>query len=463
MIAEAEVLRGSFRDPSGFVFTANGTLYRQVNRVFADEYDACVSSGLYDDLATSGLLVAHRDVGAGAAAAPDAHTVIEPARIPFISYPYEWSFGQLADAARLTLDVQTRALERGFVLRDASAYNVQFQDGRPLFIDTLSFERYQEGRPWAAYKQFCEHFLVPLALMSVRDVRCGRLQREFLDGIPLDLASTLLPHRTWMRASLLLHVHLHARAMRKYESKSVAQVTGTRSISKRALIGLVSSLRDAVQGLHWRPAGTQWADYTSDNNYTDQAIEAKRTLVRDYVAAAAPTTVWDLGGNTGMFSRVAREIASSVVCFDIDPAAVELNYREVRRRGETGLLPLQLDLMNPSPGNGWAHEERLSLEDRGPVDLVMALALVHHLAIANNIPLARVSDFFARLGRSLVIEFVPKADSQVVRLLTNRPDIFPEYTIEGFERAFDRDWTTERKQRVGDSERTLYLMRRRAE
>ena len=457
----AERVRGSFRDPSGFVFAAGGTLYRQVNRSFADEYDACVSSGLYDDLITSGLLVSHRDVGAGLAAAPDAHTVIEPTRIPFISYPYEWSFGQLRDAALLTLEVQERALGRGFVLRDASAYNVQLVDGRPLFIDTLSFERYREGAPWAAYKQFCEHFLVPLALVSARDVRCGRLQREYLDGIPLDLGSTLLPRGTWWRPGLLLHVHLHARAMRRYESASVAEVTRGRPVSKESTLRLVASLRDAVQGQDWQPAGSAWAGYASDHGYSDRAIESKRHLVREYVAAAAPRTVWDLGGNTGTFSRVAHEVAECVVCFDADPAAVELNYREVRARNETGLLPLQMDLMNPSPGHGWAHEERLSLEARGPADLVMALALVHHLAIANNVPLRTLADWLARLGGSLLIEFVPKSDSQVERLLTNRADIFPQYTPEGFERAFEHGWRIEAKQRIDGSERVLYLMRRR--
>lgn len=457
----AEPVRGSFRDPSGFVFTSNGTYYRQINQVFAGEYDACVSSGLYEDLMAGGLLVPHRDVGAGFAAAPNARTVIEPERVPFISYPYEWSFGQLRDAALLTLEVQDRAFTHGFILRDASAYNVQFRDGRPLFIDTLSFERHQEGGPWKAYKQFCEHFLVPLALMSMRDVRLGRLQRHYLDGIPLDLGSSLLPARTWLHVSTLLHVHLHARAMRRYESASVAKATGTRRMSNRALTGLIASLRAAVSGLEWQPAGTEWANYTSAHNYSNDAIEAKRSLVREYVSVAAPRTVWDLGGNTGTFSRVAREVAPSVVCFDIDPAAVELNYREVRKRGETGLLPLQLDLMNPSPSLGWANEERSSIESRGPVDLVMALALVHHLAIANNVPLARVAESFARLGRALIVEFVPKSDSQVERLLTNRADIFPDYTIEGFERAFEQHWTVERTQRVGDSQRTLYLMRRR--
>jgi ribosomal protein L11 methylase PrmA len=457
----AERVRGSFRDPSGFVFAAGGTLYRQVDRSFSDEYDACVSSGLYDELIARDLLVAHRDVGVGFAATPDAHTVIEPARVPFVSYPYEWSFGQLRDAALLTLEIQERALDRGFVLRDASAYNVQLVDGRPLFIDTLSFERYRDGAPWAAYKQFCEHFLLPLALISACDVRCGRLQREWLDGIPLDLGSALLPRRSWLRPGILLHVHLHARAMRRYASASVAEVARGRRVSRQAMLRLAGSLRDAVRGLDWRPAGTVWADYASDHSYSDEAMNAKRRLVRECVAAVAPSTVWDLGGNTGTFSRVAREIAGFVVCFDADPAAVELNYREVRARKETGLLPLQMDLMNPSPAHGWAHEERLSLESRGPVDLVMALALVHHLAIANNVPLPALADWLARLGRSLVIEFVPKSDSQVERLLTNRTDIFPQYTAEGFERAFEPGWRIEAKHRIDDSQRALYLMRRR--
>lgn len=458
----AEVDRGSFRDPSGFVYTADGALYRQVNRVFAEEFDACVASGLYDDLAAAGWLVPHRVVGLERRATPEAHAVIEPMRIEFLSYPYEWSFGELQDAALLTLDVQTRALARGFVLRDASAYNVQFRDAHPLFIDTLSFERYREGEPWAAYKQFCEHFLVPLALMSTRDIRCGRLQREYLDGIPIDLGSALLPRRTWARVGMLLHLHMHARATRHYEGASVAAVTRTRRLNRRGLLELVANLRGTVEALTWRPAGTQWADYAKDHNYSEAALAAKRRLLRGYLASVAPRTVWDLGANTGVFSRVAREVAPSVICFDSDPAAVELNYRQVRGGAETGLLPLQLDLMNPSPATGWAQEERLSLAARGPADALLALALVHHLAIANNVPLLRVAEAFARLGRTLVIEWVPKSDSQVERLLRNRPDIFPDYTQEGFERAFTRHYDILAHERVGDSLRSLYLMRARA-
>ena len=460
----AEVVRGSFRDPSGFVFTADGGLYRQVNRVFGDTFEACVSSGLYDDLIGAGLLIPHRRLGLERALTADAYAVLAPDRVEFVSYPYEWPFGGLKDAALLTLDVLERALMRGFVLRDASAYNVQFRDARPILIDTLSFEPYTEGRPWVAYKQFCDHFVVPLALMSLRDIRCGRLQREYLDGIPVDLGSHLLPARTWLRPGVLLHVHLHGRAAKRYESASVTEVTrGRGGLSKRGLLGLIASLRSTVQSFDWRPAGTQWADYACDHNYSDQALAAKRQLVREYLAAAAPRMVWDLGANTGVFSRIAREIAPMVVCFDVDPAAVELNYRQARAAGDTGLLPLQLDLMNPSPAIGWAGEERTDLAARGPTDAILALALVHHLAIANNVPLARIAEFFARLGRALVIEFVPKSDSQVQRLLRNRPDIFPEYSEAGFERAFGSWFEVAARGRVGDSARVLYLMRRRTE
>jgi hypothetical protein len=387
--------------------------------------------------------------------------------VEFISYPYEWCFGQLRDAALLTLDLQERALARGFTLRDASAYNVQFVAGRPLFIDTLSFEPREAGAPWAGYRQFCEHFLVPLALMSRVDVRLSALLRAHLEGIPLDLGSRMLPRGTWLRPGLLFHVHLHALAQRRYADRGAGaaetaagppSAAARRGVSPTAAVGLVRSLRNAVESLDWTPAGTEWADYTQDNNYTSAAAGSKRESVLALLRGLDARTAWDLGANTGEYSRAARELVPGVIAFDLDPAAVERNYRRVKADGERGILPLLLDLTNPSPALGWAHRERLALEERGPADVLLALAVVHHLAIGHNLPLDRVASFLARLGRSLVIEFVPKSDSQVRRLLRDRPDIFPDYTREGFESAFRGHFRIERAVPVADSERTLYLM-----
>jgi hypothetical protein len=453
-----QAVEGSFRDPSGFVYTRDDTLYRQVNTAFGKQFEAFITSGLYDELTRAGLLVPHTQVGIELSATADAYAVLRPERIPFISYPYEWSFGQLQDAALLTLELQERALSRGFTLRDSSAYNVQFHGGKPVFIDTLSFETHEEGKPWAAYKQFCEHFLLPLTLMSTRDIRCGSMLRTYVDGIPLDLGSRLLPRRSWVSLSSVLHLHLHAWAQGRYSDTAVSSAAKGKTMSRASVVRLVQNLKSAVRGLSWKPAGTEWADYTSDNNYSDEAARSKRALVVSHLAGSGVRTVWDLGANTGEYSRAAREVASQVISFDMDPAAVERNYRRVRAASETGILPLLLDLTNPSPAQGWAGTERLSLAQRGPADALLALALIHHLAIGHNLPLDRVAGYLSRLGRMLIIEFVPKSDSQVQRLLLSRPDIFPGYTKEGFETAFQRDYEIRAVNRVADSERWLYCM-----
>ena len=457
-----QAVEGSFRDPSGFVYTRDGTLYRQVNAEFREPFEAFVSSGLYDELAGNRLLVPHERVALQYAATSEAYAVLRPERIGFISYPYEWCFGQLQDAALLTLEIQERALHKGFTLRDSSAYNIQFQGGRPVFIDTLSFEPWKEGRPWAAYKQFCEHFLLPLLLMSARDIRCGTLLRSYVDGIPLDLGSRLLPRRSWTSVSTVLHIHLHAWAQGRYAASAVTTAAKGRRMTQQSLLTLVRNLKSAVQRLSWKPSGTEWAEYTSDNNYSQVASSSKRAMVVTRLAAVKPRMVWDLGANTGEYSRAGRETGAYVVSFDVDPAAVERNYRRVRTEGEAGILPLLLDLTNPSPGQGWAGRERLSLQERGPAEAILALALVHHLAIGHNLPLERIAGYLSSLGQHLIIEFVPKSDSQVSRLLLSRPDIFPGYTKEGFEAAFQQHYQIRSVAPVEDSERWLYAMESRS-
>jgi hypothetical protein len=452
-------LAASFRDPDGFLFYRDGRLYRQINERYREDYELLVGSGLYDSLAGSGLLVRHEEADLSLALSADAFRVIRPDPIPFVSYPYEWCFSGLKSAALLTLDIERRALESGMTLKDASAYNIQFKGCRPVFIDTLSFERYEEGRPWAAYRQFCRHFLAPLALMSHTDVRLGLLTRLDMDGVPLDLASSLLPGRTRLSFGLQTHIHVHSRYERRYAGSRKSPGRGR--IGRNAMFGLVESLEGTVRKLSFSPEGTEWSAYYDDTSYTDEGMERKGSLVAEFLGTVRPRIVWDLGANTGRFSRIAAGRSDLVVAFDIDPAAVERHFNDEASVEPGTILPLLLDLANPSPGVGWAGEERSSLEARGPADTALALALLHHLAISNNLPFEDIAGYLAHLCRSLVIEFVPKEDSQVERLLVTRKDIFDRYTREHFERAFQVLFTIERSEAIAGSGRTLYMMRRR--
>ncbi len=463
--SRAERDPGSFRDPSGFVFSRDGELFRQINNSFAIEWDDLVASGLLGTLQERGLLIDHESAPIAAAATPElAHAVIRPQRVDFVSYPYEWSFGMLRDAALLTLEAQSVAFDRGFTIRDATAYNVQFQGGRPILIDTLSFERAKAGAPWIAYRQFCEQFLAPLALMAHRDVRLGLMLREFIDGIPLDLASLLLPRRTRWNLGLGPHIHVHARAQTRYADRGTEAAAATRKVSVSPLKqrALIDSLQRTIRRLDWTPVGTEWADYAENTSYGEDATAVKDDLVRRLLTDAGGTVVWDVGANTGRFSRIAAELGRRVVAWDVDPAATERHYRLIRRDGAERILPLVLDGANPSPGLGWAGEERRSLEGRSNADVVLALALVHHLAIGRNVPLDRIASFFARLAPRLVIEFVPKADPMVRKLLATREDVFPDYSLDGFRVAFGEWFTIDEEVVVTGTTRVLFRMSRRA-
>jgi ribosomal protein L11 methylase PrmA len=472
--SSAELLGASFRDPSGYVFQRDGVVYRQVNRCFSDDYDLLMSSGLYERLVAKHLLIPHQEVEVELEPAiprdtprlsVDRYRILRPEQLDFVSYPYEWCFSQLKDAALLTLRLQREALAKDMTLKDASVYNVQFQRGRPVMIDTLSFERYREGQPWVGYRQFCQHFLAPLALMSRRDVRLNQLLRSHLDGVPLDLARQLLPLRCWLNFGLLMHIRMHARYQQRYEASGDGDETSAkprvRAVSKSALGNLIRALENTVKGLRWAPEGTEWAEYYSGDSYEAEALDHKKVVVRGFLDAIAPSRVWDLGANTGVYSRIAAEQGAAVVSFDVDPACVERNYLDVRKHKEERVLPLLLDLVNPSPAIGWANAERSSLAQRRHPDAILALALIHHVAISNNVPLPHIADFFAELAANLVIEFVPKSDAKVKVLLASREDIFPSYTREGFEAAFARAFEILETVEIPGSERTLYRMRRR--
>ena len=449
----------SFRDPCGAVHEDDVAVYRTVAPRHAEEWAALRRCGL---LAGMRGLIGFEELPPEqwpAGYPENTALLLRSQRLPFISYPYEWCFSQLREAALLTLDLQEKALEHGCTLKDASAYNVQFFQGKAIFIDLLSFERWKEGQPWQAYGQFCRHFLAPLALMTRTDVRCGLLSRQWIDGIPLDLASSLLPARTKLSPGLYMHIHLHASMQRKHaDGRKAAEKVRRLRMDKTRMTDVVRSLRDTIQNLDPPSRMTEWGDYYDDTNYTPAARSAKEDIVRAAAAARPGKLAVDLGANRGEFSRLLAPHFALVLATDVDHTAVDSFWRTPP---PPNVLPLLLDMASPSPSLGWRCGERLSFFARCHADLVCGLALCHHLRFTCGVPLPEIALAFADLcaehGAALV-EFVPRGDSQVERLLAGRDDVFEDYTEDHFREAFAQaGFTLEKRWNLPESERSLYL------
>lgn len=445
----------SFRDNFGYLFWSEGQVYRRVNQAGIASYVRLMESGLYKELSELGSLITHEEL-AKSGDTKDIVT-IKPTLLKAISYPYEWSFSALKDAALLTLAVEQAALKKGMTLRDASAYNVQFVNGDPCLIDTLSLGIYVPGQPWEAYRQFCQHFLAPLALMSKVDLGLQQLLRVHIDGIPLALAARLIPPAKHLNLGLLTHLSLHARFQRNHES---AERKPAGEMNLTSLLGLLDSLERTVRALKLPETKTQWGEYYDNTNYSEESFREKGEIVRSFLRQVKPERVLDIGSNDGVFSRIAAEEGAYVLSCDIDPMAVEHNYLRTRARKESRLLPMLIDLTNPSPALGWAQRERQSFTERARGEVTLALALVHHLAIGNNLPLDIIAEYFTTLSPFLIIEFVPKSDSQVIRLLASREDIFDDYTMDGFLMAFRKYYDLIGQQAVKGTERNIYIMKR---
>lgn len=461
------ILNSSFRDPSGFLFrNHDGTLLRQVNRVYESDYNLLKQSGVLNELIKNRWLISHEEVSLAEAVTDEAMAVLRPDLVPFISYPVEWSFSQLKDAALLTLDIALRALDFGMILKDASAFNVQFMGARPVFIDTLSMTAYREGEPWVAYRQFCRHFLAPLALMSKCDIRTTRLLSNEVDGIDLGLASRLLPTRTRFSPGLLMHLHLNSKFEHSFSetgddtSKKKAAKQG-RTVSKAGLVEILKSLKRTIQSLKWQAKGTEWVDYYNDNSYNAQTFQAKQEIVTNLLNKIRPTDVWDMGANTGVFSQIAANCGAYTCSMDIDPACVDRCYQIEKEKNSQNILPLLMNLAVPTPSVGWLLQERSSLIERGPCHTALALALIHHLAIGNNVPLDRIAKFFATICDNLIIEFVPKRDQQTQRLLQGREDIFHDYHLAGFQQAFAQHFEFLQSHEVEVEGRVIYWLKNR--
>ncbi len=454
---DPEAHKASYRDPDGFVFEINGQIRRQINPSYADPYEHLMRSGLYETLVSRELLIPHRECAQSEHGRSSAYKVIAPEEVPFISYAYEWSFTQLRAAAITSLEIMESALAHGMMLKDGNSYNIQFHRGRPVLIDTLSFMPYQEGDLWPGYRQFCQHFLMPLALMSYCDPRLSVLLARYEDGIPLDLGCELLPLKSRLSAGLLVHLFIHSRLDQR--TRTAPKARQTRG-PKSSLIPLVANLKRTVERIKSPRSHSLWEEYENVCMYSQRDRSKKNQFLEECLDAISPATAWDLGANVGTYSWIAAGRGIRVVAMDNDHAAIEYLSQEIFAQKERNILPLVIDILNPTPPVGWENAERAALLDRGPVDLIMALALLHHIVIGANVPLQKVARLMAKLGKNLVIEFVPKADPQVELLLAHRRDIFPDYLQQGFEEAFGEYFRIVRSEALDDSPRILYQMER---
>ncbi len=447
----------SFRDRDALVYTDCGKTFRKIFTSYRKNYDKLMNCGLYERLIQESLLIPHKELDIQE---ENTYKIIEPEEI-FITYPYEWSFNQYKDAALATLKIQQIALEFDMSLKDASAFNIQFFKGKPLLIDTTSFEQFEE-KPWVAYKQFCRHFLAPLLIMKYIDPKCSKFFISDIDGFDLETVSKMLPKSTKFNPSILTHIHLHSKFLKQYSSTKKKNIK--QKMTKFQHLAILDGLFNFINNLKLKQNDSEWKNYYNITNYSKNSFDEKRKIIEGYKKLINPEIVWDFGANTGYFSRIFKDISKEIVCFDIDYNAVDINYEETKAKNEKNIMPLVFDMVNPSPNIGWANNERKTIVERAKnVDVILALALIHHLAISNNLPFNKIAQYFSKMSKYLIIEFVKKEDSKVQELLNSRKDIFDDYDTLHFEEEFLKFYTIVKKDEIKNTDRILYLLKAKEE
>jgi len=460
-------LASSFRDPSGFVFEKDGTLYRQVNKVFREDFDHFISSGCYDHLIKKQWLIPHEEIDKNLIGSPDYYKTLKPQRISFITYPYEWCFDMLKDAALLTLQLAEECTQFGVILKDATPFNVQWLEGKPIFIDTLSFERYDARKPWIAYRQFCENFLSPLLLMHYSHQPLQSLLLTWPEGIPLSITKSLLPWRSKFSFHTYLHIHIHQRLASKTKGKEIhlqnKRLQEIQTFSEKKLHRVLESLQSVIQSLRWKGDATAWDQYYEEANLRNDYVLQKKKIIVEWLSELTGIhTAVDLGANEGSFSFLLSAKNIETIAADSDHSSINRLYQKIKREKEKNLLPLLIDLANPSSSIGLNNKERPSFIERTHRDLGMALALIHHLAVGKNIPFEKIAELFEKLADCFIIEFTPKADKKVQFMLQQKKDIYDNYNEENFMHSFAKYFSVQKKHEIGDSGRILYMMKRHA-
>jgi SAM-dependent methyltransferase len=447
---------GSFRDWDSRVFYDDGRVLRALSDHGLADWQALAGSRLFKEAVAEGKLVETSVVETpieGAAA------VLEHARIPFVSYPYEWTFAMLRDAALLQLELLCRGLDENLILKDASSYNVQWRATKPVFIDVGSFERLREGEPWAAYRQFCMLYLNPLLLQAYKGIDFRPWLRGSLAGITPAEARHVLGGRDVFRRGVMTNVALHARLERKHDesSRDVKTELKRAGFKKELIVANVRRLDKLVRGLEWKPGASEWSGYEATTSYDAADAQRKEEFVREVVHTRSWGLVWDIGCNEGRHSRIAAENAGHVVALDGDAAVIDRLYRALVAEGNERILPLAVDVTDPSPALGWHGLERRTLDDRGKPELTLCLAVLHHVAISGNVPVPEFLSWLAELGTALVIEFPTRDDPRVAALLQRKKDgAHPDYDREPFEQALAERFDIVRSEELSSGTRLLY-------
>ncbi len=460
MTHPTDIHQASFRDPSGYVFYDGNILRRAINPIYFPQYKKLKDSGFFKSLISNNLLIPHKETSVSS-----ERIIITPEVIPFITNPYEWSFEQYKHAALHTLKIQKYALSKGFILKDASAYNVTFHKGKPIFIDTLSFDFYEEGSPWRAYKQFITHFLGPLVLAKYHGAEIFKMMQTHIDGIPVKLISSLLPARTKLSSVIYPNIHLLSKMESKHSEDYKAE-TKIAFLSKKSQENILDSLFDYIKDLKLKES-TEWGDYYSKTNYDQAAFEAKREIIKQWITPLAPQKLIDVGGNDGTFARTVIDSVPHIIVTDIDSNSVDHNYKQLQINKESNMLPFVCDVLQPAPGVGFNNTERNSLLERladyAP-DVTLALALIHHITLSGNVPFGKSAEFFASFSKTLIIEFPMREDSWAESLLVRKREFinhFDFYNDEEFEKNYLKYFTLEKREMITGTKRILYHFKRK--
>ncbi|MDG2372196.1 MAG: class I SAM-dependent methyltransferase [Flavobacteriaceae bacterium] len=453
--------KGSFRDPSGYVFVEDDKIYRLVNKCYKDNFEKLQDSGLLKDLFQKELLVRHEIVKYSKSYDQNQYLVLDVEKIKTITYAYEWSFSQLKDAALSTLEIQLISVSKGMTLKDATPFNIQFKENKPIFIDTLSFEEIKdENYSWKPYKQFCENFLSPLVLMSYTDPRLNKILMNDINGIPIDLSLKLIPLIKKFIPSIFIHFVLPSLFTSKKKSNSDLK---SKKISKSQHLSIINQLIDFISSLKLHDSLSEWGDYYNEtvNEKKDYVIN-KEKLLKSFTEGMIISTTWDIGSNDGFFSSVIANSSNSYVySLDIDWRSVEYNYLRNKKNKTKNIHPIIFDFSNPTPALGWLNIERKNLFERlDEPDLIMCLALMHHVINA-NIPFDQFINFLKKTNKYVIIEYIPFNDPKCQEIYKTRKEEIIYPTEKEFINLISESFKVILKGIIEPTERKLFLIEKK--